>query len=98
MAPQEIRAEKLTPHAGAVVHGVDLSKPLDEATFKAIHDCLIDNCVIFFRDQHLTPDQQKDFGRRFGELHVHPAAPGLVEGHPEILVIHADETSKHVAG
>ena len=98
MAPQGIRAEKLTPHAGAVVHGVDLSKPLDEGTFKAIHDCLIDNCVIFFRDQHLTPDQQKDFGRRFGELHVHPAAPGLVEGHPEILVIHADETSKHVAG
>ena len=29
---------------------------------------------------------------------MHPAAPGLVEGHPEILVIHADENSKHVAG
>ena len=74
MPPQGIIAEKLTPHAGAVVHGVDLSKALDEAMFKAIHDHLIENCVIFFRDQHLTPDQQKDFGRRFGELHVHPAA------------------------
>ena len=98
MAQQGIHTEKLTPHVGAVVSGVDLSKPLDEGTFKEIHDCLIENCVIFFRDQHLTPDQQKDFGRRFGELHVHPAAPGLVEGHPEILVIHADEKSKHVAG
>ena len=98
MAPQGIHAEKLTPHIGAVVHGVDVSKSLDEGTFKEIHDCLIENCVIFFHDQHLTPDQQKDFGRRFGELHVHPAAPGLVEGHPEILVIHADEKSKHVAG
>jgi taurine dioxygenase len=40
----------------------------------------------------------RTFGRRFGELAIHPAAPGLVEGHPEILVIHADEKSKRVAG
>src|SRR5215470_13191381 len=98
MAPAAIIVEKLTPHVGAVVNGVDLAAPLDEATFKRIHDALIDNGVIFFRDQHLTPDQHKVFGRRFGELHIHPAAPGLVEGHPEILVIHADETSKRVAG
>ena len=98
MAPAAISVEKLTPHVGAVVNGVDLAAPLDEAAFKRIHDSLIDNGVIFFRDQHLTPDQHKAFGRRFGELHIHPAAPGLVEGHPEILVIHADETSKRVAG
>ena len=78
--------------------GVDLSRPLDEPTFKQVHDALIENQVIFFRDQHMTPEQQKAFGRLFGELAVHPAAPGLVEGHPEILVIHADEKSKHVAG
>ena len=29
---------------------------------------------------------------------MHPAAPSLLEGHPEILVIHADEKSKRVAG
>ncbi|HSE03296.1 MAG TPA: TauD/TfdA family dioxygenase, partial [Methylomirabilota bacterium] len=90
--------EKLTPHIGAEVLGVDLARPLDEPTFKQVHDALIENQVIFFRDQRLTPEQQKAFGRRFGELAVHPAAPGLVSGHPEILVIHADESSKHVAG
>jgi len=83
MAP--ISVEKLTPHVGAVISGVDLSKPLDEGTFKHIHDCLIDNGVIFFRDQHLTPEQHKAFGRRFGDLHIHPAAPGLVEA--ESLVV-----------
>jgi taurine dioxygenase len=93
-----IQVDKLTPLVGAEVRGVDLSRPLDERTFKEIHAALVDNGVIFFRDQHLTPGQQKDFGRLFGELHVHPAAPSLLEGHPEILVIHADETSKHVAG
>ena len=98
MAYTALRIEKLTPHVGAEVHDVDLSQALDERTFKDVHDALIDNGVIFFRDQHLTPDQQKDFGRLFGDLHVHPAAPALLEGHPEILVIHADEKSERVAG
>jgi taurine dioxygenase len=92
-----IQVEKLTPHVGAEVRGVDLALPLDERTFKEVHDALIEHGVIFFRDQRLTPDQQKAFGRRFGELHIHPAAPSL-QGHPEILVIHADEHSKRVAG
>jgi taurine dioxygenase len=93
-----IQVEKLTPHAGAEIRGVDLSQPLDERTFKEVHAALIDNGVIFFRDQHLTPTQQKAFGRLFGELHIHPAAPKELPEHPEILVIHADENSKHVAG
>ena len=66
MAYQAIRVEKLTPIIGAEVHGVDLSKPLDERTFKEIHEALTDNQVIFFRDQHLTVDQHKAFGRLFG--------------------------------
>ena len=98
MTYASIQVDKLTPHAGAEIRGVDLSQPLDEPTFKEIHDALIDNGVIFFRDQHLTPDQQKAFGRLFGELHMHPAAPRELPEHPEILVIHADENSKHVAG
>jgi taurine dioxygenase len=98
MTYASIQVDKLTPQTGAEIRGVDLSQPLDEPTFKEIHAALIDNGVIFFRDQHLTPDQQKAFGRLFGELHMHPAAPSLLEGHPEILVIHADENSRHVAG
>ena len=93
-----IQVDKLTPHVGGEIRGVDLSQPLDESTFKQVHDALIDNGVIFFRDQHLTPEQQKAFGRRFGELHIHPAAPKELPEHPEILVIHADASSKHVAG
>ena len=98
MAYQAISVQKLTPAIGAEIQGVDLSQPLDERTFKEIHDVLVDTGVIFFRDQHLTPEQQKAFGRLFGELVAHPAAPAGVEGHPEILVIHADEHSKRIAG
>jgi len=98
MSYQAIKVSPLTPNIGAEIHGVDLAQPLDERTFKEIHDALIEHQVVFFRDQVLTPEQHKAFGRRFGELHVHPAAPGLVEGHPEILVIKADEKCKRVAG
>jgi len=98
MPGETLTVEKLTPHIGAEVHGVDLGRPLDEPTFKQIHDALIENSVIFFRDQRLSPESQKAFGRLFGELHLHPAAPREVPEHPEILVIHADENSKHVAG
>jgi alpha-ketoglutarate-dependent taurine dioxygenase len=70
-----IQVEKLTPHAGAEIRGVDLSQPLDEPTFKEVHAALIDNGVIFFRDQHLTPAQQKAFGRLFGDAQGSAGAP-----------------------
>jgi taurine dioxygenase len=94
---QRIEVHVLTPTIGAEIHGVDLTQPLDEATFAEIHAALLEHQVIFFRDQDIDVEQQKTFGRRFGELHIHPAAPGP-EGHPEILPIHADENSKFVAG
>jgi taurine dioxygenase len=46
----------------------------------------------------MSMEQHKEFGRRFGPLHVHPNAPITFPEHPEILVIKADENSKHVAG
>jgi taurine dioxygenase len=98
MAYETIEVKKLTPTIGAEIFGADLNQELGNQQFQEIHDALMENLVIFFRDQKLTPDQQKAFGSRFGRLHVHPAAPGLVEGHPEILVIKADEKSQRVAG
>ena len=46
--------------------------------------------MIFFRDQHLTAEQHLDFGRTFGELHIHPAAPSA-PGAPGVMIIHADK-------
>src|SRR5690242_3453387 len=79
---QELNISKLTPHIGAEVHGVDLSRPLDEPTFKRVHDALIDNQVIFFRDQHITPDQQKAFGRASASWRCIPPRPGSWKGTP----------------
>ena len=87
----------LTPVIGAEIHDVNLNEPLDEATFAAIRDALEVHQVIFFRDQDISVERQMELGARFGELVAHPNDPGL-EGHPEVMIIHADESSKRVAG
>src|SRR5258707_2890905 len=98
MASNTIEVRKLTPVIGAEIFGVDLARPLGNQAFQEIHDALMENLVIFFRDQVLTHEQHKAFGRRFGELHLHPTSTRSDGEHPEILVIKADEHSKHVAG
>ena len=95
---QPFELVKLTPHCGAEVHGIDLAQPLNAATVDALGRALAENCVLFFHDQTLTPVQQKVLGRCFGELHLHPAWPRLVDGHPEIMEIYADANSKRIAG
>jgi taurine dioxygenase len=88
-----IAVRKFAGALGAEIEGVDLGGPLDNETFAEIHRAFLDNLVICFRDQHLTPDQHKDFGRRFGGLNVHPYAPAL-EGHPEVMTIFKEKADK----
>jgi alpha-ketoglutarate-dependent taurine dioxygenase len=98
---ETIGIEKLTPIIGAEISGVDIAKLVsDDARsnrqMDEIHRALAENLVIFFRDQHISSDQHLAFGRKFGELHVHPAAPN--EGDPALMKIHADKDSPRANG
>ncbi|MEQ9641993.1 MAG: TauD/TfdA family dioxygenase [Alphaproteobacteria bacterium] len=93
-----IACRPLTPVIGAEIEGVDLGA-LDDAGFDAVHQALLDHQVLFFRDQDISIDQHKAFGRRFGALHIHPTGlDTAIEDHPEILVIHADDKTSRTAG
>ena len=72
---------------GAEIAGVDLSVPLDDATFEAVRRAYFENSIIVFHGQRLTPEQQVAFSRRFGELEIHVLKQYLLPGHPEILVV-----------
>ncbi len=87
----------LTPILGGEIDGLDLSTAPDEATFQQLHEALTEHQVLFFRDQDISVEAQMALGSHFGELVAHPNDPGL-DGHPEVMLIHADETSKRVAG
>ena len=71
---------------GADVHGLDLAAPLDDDTVGRLRSAFNEHQVLFFRDQHLTPEQQIAFGRRFGELGTHPYVAANA-AHPEIIDI-----------
>ena len=89
--------DKLTPIIGAEITGVDLTQQIQDAQFAEIARALAENLVIFFRGQALTPRNHLDFGRRFGDLHIHPAAPHA-EGEPALMRIHADRNSPRANG
>ena len=76
----------LTPAIGAEVRGVDLRRPLDPETVRAIERALLDHLVIFFRAQSITPEQQIAFARCFGEISIPPFAPRYGTN-PELVVL-----------
>jgi alpha-ketoglutarate-dependent taurine dioxygenase len=54
---------------GAVVTGVDLRSMTDEEWLE-IEAAFHEHAVLVFPAQHLTPEEQTAFGRRFGELSI----------------------------
>lgn len=95
MGHNSIEVRKIAGALGAEVSGVDLSKPLDDATFGALRQAFVEHCVIFFRDQRLTPETQKAFTRRFGPFGVTPFVKTLPE-HPEIIAVVKEASDRKV--
>jgi len=61
-----ITVEKLHPVLGARIHGVDMRRKMDPATFKAVHDAWMEHLVVVFPGQHITDDEHIAFTRHFG--------------------------------
>lgn len=90
-------ARPCTQTLGAELLGIDLSRPLDAAQVAELKDALARYQVVFFRDQQLDHESHKAVGRHFGPLALHSAVKGI-DGHPQVVAIHADADSKYVAG
>jgi taurine dioxygenase len=73
---------------GAEIRGVDLAEPINDATFAAIEKAYDDHGVIFFRNQRISPPQQVEFTRRFGDIEFNIFGERWsVPGSPEIVVV-----------
>jgi alpha-ketoglutarate-dependent 2,4-dichlorophenoxyacetate dioxygenase len=76
----------LLPHLGARVEGVDLARPIDDATFRAIVDAFQEYSVLVFRGQRVTDDEQMRFSERFGPLETTLASIGQERRlHPNLV-------------
>ena len=71
---------------GAELHGVNLAEDLTEAMVAQIRQALLDNLVIFFRDQDLPPARFAAFAKCFGTPIEYPFVKGI-EGFPEIIAV-----------
>ncbi|MBV1918759.1 MAG: TauD/TfdA family dioxygenase [Sphingomonadaceae bacterium] len=74
----------LTTHIGAEISGIDLRDEQPDEVIAEIRKALLTYKVIFFRDQDVTQEQQIGFGRRFGDLEIHPLTDED-QPNPEIL-------------
>lgn len=83
---QDVQVRPVSGALGALIEGVDLGRDLDNQTADVIHRAVLDHCVIFFRNQKMTPEQHIALGRRFGTLNVHDYVKAM-DNHPEIIVV-----------
>ena len=95
---------KITPLSkalGAEITGLDLRKPLDDATVKAIRDAFDQNIFVVFREQELSEDDQLRAAGYFGKVHVRrkPVTtrdPGGAFDTPFMLVTNIVENGKSI--
>ena len=89
--------EAFAPALGAVVHGVDLARPLPAAGVAAIRQALADFGVVFFRDQRLTPEQHLGFARCFGAINVNRFFK-TADGYPAIAEVRKEPDQQRNIG
>ena len=82
---------KLTPNIGAEIVGNNLFDNLTTTFCDKIYKTLIENKVIFFRNQEITNNQHIKFAKSFGEIEPpHPVYPH-VDQFPEIVLLENDK-------
>ena len=89
----DVTTEPVSGALGAELRGIDLEQ-LDDAGFDVVQQALLDHLVVFFPEQHLSPEGHRALGRRFGEIEIHPFIPKLSEDFPEIVVLEGDQGAR----
>jgi taurine dioxygenase len=64
---QAMKIIKLSQHIGAEVTGIDLTRPVDEATRQELREAIVEHIALVIRGQKFTPRQFLDASILFGE-------------------------------
>jgi len=83
---QTIGVRAASDALGAEVDGIDLSLPVSPKARGDLLRALGQHGVLFFRDQHLSPEQHIAFANAIGEINVNRFF-GAVDGHPQIAEV-----------
>jgi len=72
---------------GGEIRGIDVAKPIGDATFAEIESIFYRRAVVVFRDQTLTPTELVAFSRRFGQPQANVRSEIRNAQAPEITLI-----------
>jgi alpha-ketoglutarate-dependent taurine dioxygenase len=61
---ERLNITPLGPYIGALVENVELARPLGDGQFEQLYHALLKHQVLFFRNQPITPLQQRDLAIR----------------------------------
>ena len=87
-----LTVKRIAGALGAELAGVDL-RELSDDDVRAIRAAWLENVVVFFRDQPLTPEHYMAFARRIGHPIEYPFVKGIA-GFPEIIEVKKLEHEK----
>jgi taurine dioxygenase len=89
-----------SPHIGAEIGNVDLSKPLSAAQLAQLKAAFLQYQVLFFRDQRISHDDQVRFASAFGPLGTHAGKTTISKetDNPHVRKFHYDANSELISG
>src|SRR4051794_27200886 len=91
---RHVVVDRVAGACGAVVSGVDLAAGVSDDVVAEVRRALLDHQVIFFRDQHLDPDQLVAFTHRFGPPSPVPFVQPIPE-HAEVIAVVREASETH---
>ena len=93
-----MKVEFISGSFGAEIREYDISRADLQEDQEKLRQLLVEKKVLVFKDQHVTPEQHRDFARLFGqpEQHYYYNTP---EGVPEVSILEsaqADSTTDNI--
>ncbi len=82
-----MQINKLTDSFAAEIVGAKITDDMAAEDLQTIMGAFLDHQVIVIRDQSMTPQEQKNFSRNFGELDLHISSKNKHKDHPELLIL-----------
>lgn len=82
-----LTVDKTDAVLGAEIRGLDLSKPVDAATAAEIDRVWLENEVIFFRGQDLSPEDHIRISEQLGPVEAHVRTDCCRPGYPKVFIV-----------
>lgn len=89
-----------SPHVGAEIGRVDLTRPLSDGQLEELRRAFTDYLVLFFRDQEISFEDHVRLAEYFGPIGEHVGVTTISNptDDPRVRLFHYDESTQQISG